>query len=71
MDLREGWSRQCLLTLCHSWIIRNELSTPMANTRKGITHKMDEKRIPKVKRIPSAVAQDMNGKMQAATANKI
>jgi hypothetical protein len=32
---------------------------------------MDEKRIPNVNKIPRAVAHDMNGRIQAATANKI
>lgn len=71
IERREGWSRQCLQTRCHSWIIKNEESTPMAKTKNGITHKMDENLMPKVNKSPSAVAHDMKGRMQAATAKMI
>lgn len=43
----------------------------MAKTKKGITHKIDENRMPKVNKIPNAVAQDIKGNTQAATAKII
>jgi hypothetical protein len=49
----------------------NERGLPMAKTKNGTTHKIDENRMPNVNKSPSAVAQDMNGKMQVATARTI
>ena len=43
---------------------------PMERTRNGTTHKIEANRIPKKNMKPKAVAQDMNGRQQAAMANK-
>jgi hypothetical protein len=43
----------------------------MAKTKKGITQRIDENLIPNVNKVPRAVAQDINGRIQAATARMI
>lgn len=50
---------------------KSVVDKPMAKTKNGMTHKIDEKRIPNVNKMPNAVAQDINGRIQAAAANKI
>lgn len=70
---RSATSVVCRLraNLFHACVNMKAASTPMANARKGQTHRMEEKRMPHRSRKPNAVPEAIKGQMHATRAREI